>query len=110
MEKVKFNSRMFTAIGMAIAMCGLPVSGIMNHDLGFAPLSQERHMWMTIHNLLGIFFLFFGTWHILINRKALTFHLKRMLSAATCREGIMAAAIVTFVLAIGILHSFLPRY
>jgi len=110
MEEREFNNRVFTSVGMFITLCGLPVSGLMNHYLGFSPLTQGRHMWMTIHNILGIFFVFFGTWHIALNRKSLWNYLKKATSAATCREAITAIVLVSSFVLLGIAHTIVAAH
>ena len=101
----KFNKRAFTSAGMFISIIGLPFSGYMNHLLGFDKLSAERHIWMSVHNILGIFFLFFSTWHIIINWKSLITHLKKTSGIFIGRETVYAVSLVLFVLILAVLHA-----
>jgi len=107
MEDRKFNIRVFTAVGMSISGIGLPVSGLMNHVLGFVPLTLERHLWMSIHWILGFFLTFFALWHVVLNRKPLANYLKKTVLLSSGKEGILAAALVLFILAFGIFHCYL---
>lgn len=102
----KFNVRAFASIGMLISVIGLPFSGLMNHSLGFDELTNQRHLWMSVHNILGIFFIIFSTWHIILNRKALINYLKKASNLLICREFIYAASIILFFLTLAILHTF----
>ncbi|MFO7448137.1 MAG: DUF4405 domain-containing protein [Ignavibacteriaceae bacterium] len=102
----KFNTRAFTAIGMFISGIGLPLSGYMNHVLSLQPLiDQQHHIWMSVHNILAVFFVIFSTWHIILNWKALKNHIKKSSRVMISREFVYAAALVIFFLALSVLHA-----
>jgi hypothetical protein len=101
----KFNKRAFTAVGMFISIIGLPFSGYMNHLLGFDTLSADRHIWMSVHNILGIFFLFFSTWHIILNWKLLKAYLKKASSVIISKETVYAVSLVLFFLLLAVFHA-----
>lgn len=103
--KKKFNKRAFISTGMLISMIGLPFSGYMNHITGFDGMTSERHLWMSVHNVLGIFFTFFSVWHIVINRKAVWGYMKKMSTAVMSREAIYAVSLVGFFLLLFIMHA-----
>jgi hypothetical protein len=106
----KFNKRAFYSIGMFISGIGLPVSGWMNHLLGFAPMSPERHVWMTVHNILGLLFVIFSILHIRLNWKSLTLHIKKAAGIVMSREAIYAVFMVLFLITIAVLHgTFMNR-
>jgi hypothetical protein len=71
MEKKRFNTRAFVAITIALSTLGLPIAGLPLHVLDSAPLTVARHAWMSAHNALGIVFVIFAIWHVVLNRRAL---------------------------------------
>jgi hypothetical protein len=71
-----FKHRAFVSLMMVFSGLTLPVTGIANHVYGFAPLSVERHAWMSAHNALGQLFVVFSIWHVVLNRKALWNHMR----------------------------------
>jgi succinate dehydrogenase/fumarate reductase cytochrome b subunit len=101
----KFNKRAFTSVGMFMSIIGLPFSGYMNHLLGFDTISTERHIWMSVHNILGIFFLFFSTWHIILNWKSLKTYLKKASNIFISKETVYAVSLVLFFLMLAIFHA-----
>lgn len=103
----KFNKRIFVSAGMVISFIGLPASGLMNHYMGFEPMSVERHFWMSVHNVSAIFFTFFAIWHIILNRKPIFNSIKITSGNFMKREAVYAISMVLFFLTIFILHSFL---
>jgi hypothetical protein len=50
---------------------GLPVTGVATHVHRRFLQSVEGHAWMWAHNVLGVLFLVFITWHAVLNRRAL---------------------------------------
>jgi len=101
----KFNKRAFLSVGMFISFIGLPISGYMNHILGFSEISVERHLWMSVHNVLAILFCFFSVWHIIINWKPLKNAAKKMSDLIISREALYAIALVGVFLTLFILHA-----
>jgi Domain of unknown function (DUF4405) len=104
--KKKFNKRAFVSTGMFLTLAGLPFSGLMNHFLGFDLLTAQKHMWMSVHNILGIFFVFFAVWHIVLNWKPLVNSIGKAANVILSREAVYAVTLVLFFLTIAILHAF----
>jgi hypothetical protein len=108
MERKKtFNGRAFVALMIAFSGLGLPVTGIGNHLYGFAPLSVERHAWMSAHNVLGILFVVFSIWHVVLNRRALWKHIRNATSRIPMisREALLAGAVVAVVVFVFVGHA-----
>lgn len=103
-----FKPRAFVAMAMVFSGLGLPVTGIANHICGFAPLSVERHAWMSAHNALGLLFVVFSIWHIVLNRKALWSHLRNAAGRVpmVSREALLAASAVAAIVALFVGHAF----
>jgi len=101
----KFNKRAFLSVGMFISFIGLPISGYMNHILGFSEMFVERHLWMSVHNVLAIFFCFFSIWHIKLNWKPLKNAARKMSDLIISREALYAIALVGVFLTLFILHA-----
>lgn len=101
----KFNKRAFASIGMFISGIGLPISGIMNHYLGFAPMSPERHVWMQVHNILGVLFMVLALMHVKMNWKPLTNYAKKAANILISKEAVYAFSLVAFLLTIAVLHG-----
>lgn len=105
----KFNKRGFVSAGLFLSGIGLPVSGIMNHYLGFEGLTTTRHAWMSVHNVLSIFFVFFCIWHLKLNWKALMGAIKKHSAAFLSREALYAALLVFGFLGLFVMHAFHAR-
>ena len=103
----KFNMRAFAALMLAFSGLGLPITGVMNHIYGFSLLSNARHAWMSAHNVLGLLFVVFAIWHIVLNRQALWRHFAGAVSRfpAVSREALAAAAIVGIALFVFVGHA-----
>ncbi len=103
-----FNHRAFVAMVMAFSGLGLPVTGIVNHLYGFEPPSIERHAWMTAHNALGILFVAFSIWHVVLNRKVLWIHARGTAARlpSVSREAMLAGSTVAVLLALFVGHAF----
>lgn len=104
----KFNARAFAALMIAFSGLGLPVTGVANHFYGSAALSFARHAWMSAHNALGLLFVAFAIWHIVLNRRALWNHLKSAAARVSpvSREALLAGAVVAAVLLLFVGHAF----
>jgi hypothetical protein len=101
----KFNTRAFISTGMLISFIGLPFSGTMNHILGFDGLTIQRHLWMSVHNVLAVFFTIFAVWHVILNRKPVLNALKKVSNIFISKEAAYAATLILFFLSIFILHA-----
>ena len=103
-----FKHRAFVALMLVFSGLTLPVTGIANHVYGFAPLSVERHAWMSAHNALGLLFVVFSIWHVVLNRKALWSHVKNTAAhiPGVSREAMLAGAIIAGTLLLFVGHAF----
>lgn len=104
----RFNLRAFAVLMITFSGLGLPVTGIVNHFYGFAPLSLERHAWMSAHNVLALLFTIFAVWHVVLNRRALWNYLKGLAARMprANREAVVAVAVVAVALLIFVGHAF----
>lgn len=103
-----FKHRAFVAMVMVFSGLALPVTGIVNHFYGFAPLSVERHAWMSAHNAMGLVFVVFSIWHVVLNRRALWSHVRNTVAhvPTVSREAILAISVVAGMLALFVGHAF----
>lgn len=102
-----FKHRAFVAMVMVVSGLALPVTGIVNHVYGFAPLSVERHAWMSAHNALGLLFVVFSVWHVMLNRRALWGHIRTAAAGVSMvsREAVVAGSVVAVTLALFVGHA-----
>jgi len=103
----RFNHRAFVSLTIALAAGGLPVTGIANHVLQLEPMTVARHAWMSAHNSLGVVFVVFVTWHIILNRRALATHLRGLIGRvpAAGRELLWALAVVAVTTGVVVMHA-----
>ncbi len=107
-QRNQFNKRSFVSLMIFFLGAGLPVTGLANHLLQMEPMTPRRHAWMTAHNVLGILFVGFALWHIMLNRRAIMHAIRgeftdlRLLS----REALCAAGLIAAVLVIMVSHAF----
>ena len=103
-----FNARMFVNLMLLLAGLGLPVTGIVNHCLGFASLTPQRHGWMAAHNALGVLFVAFAVGHAWLNRRPLLGQIKAMgASAAALRNEVLLAGLILLLATLFAAHGFL---
>ena len=105
----KFNKRAFVSVGMFLSGIGLPFSGIMNHYLGFDELTVARHAWMSVHNVLGLFFVIFSIMHVSMNWKPLTNAIKKHSSLFLSKEALCAAILILGFTVLFVIHAFHVR-
>ena len=107
-KRRKLNRRAFVALMVCFSGLGLPVTGIANHIYGLSPLTVERHAWMSAHNSLGILFVVFSIWHIVLNRRALWIYVKSAAGRipAVSREAVLAGTVVALALLLFVGHAF----
>ena len=108
MEKTsRFNWRAFVSLAALFSGLGLPITGISNHVHQFEPMNTVRHAWMAAHNSLGLLFVVFALWHVVLNRRALFNHLRGLAACvpAISRETMTALALVAFVLFLFVGHA-----
>lgn len=103
-----FRHRAFVAMVMVFSGLALPVTGLANHLYGFAPPSVGRHAWMSAHNALGLLFVAFSVWHVVLNRKALWNHVRSAAAQVpgVSREAALAGSVVAIMLALFVGHAF----
>lgn len=103
-----FNARAFTALMMTACAVALPVTGYYNHVQGFDGLTVSRHAWMSAHNALGVLFVVFAAWHVLLNRRALWHHVTSTAAAlpGVSRRALVGCALVGVFLFVVISHAF----
>lgn len=103
-----FRQRAFVALVLVLSGLALPVTGIANHFYGFAPASVERHAWMSAHNALGLLFVVFSIWHVVLNRRALWNHVRTtaVRIPAMGGEAMLAVALVVITLLLFVGHAF----
>lgn len=102
------GTRAWIALLSALIGIGLPITGYMNHLLGFESLTHTRRAWMVAHNGLGFAFSVVVIWHILLNRRALTRHLRGLavFTRSAQREAFYAVAVVAVLLFVFVGHAF----
>ncbi len=111
MARKKFNCRSFVAMLTGLSFLGLPVTGLANHVFQFDSMSAERHAWMAAHNILGLVFLVFATWHIILNRRALCQYAGKFSQTfpLLSRETVWAGGVLAGLLFVAVGHAWLLR-
>jgi hypothetical protein len=106
-----FNSRAFVALIAALAGVGLPLTGWANHLLQMEPMTQRRHAWMSAHNGLGVVFVAFTIWHVVLNRAVFLRYVQGLAvrSKRNGREIAWAVAVVAAVLTFAVGHTLHAR-
>ena len=109
--KKRLNVRAFVAIGIGLCGIGLPVTGLVNHFRELSPATVEGHAWHSSHNVLGVLFVIFSIWHIVLNRRPMWDYLRsktsRVLSIS--RELVLAWVVVVSVLLMFVAHEFIAH-
>jgi hypothetical protein len=107
-RKSRFNWRAFVSLAALFSGLGLPITGIPNHVHQFEPMNTVRHAWMAAHNSLGLLFVIFALWHVLLNRRALFNHIRGLAAHVPTinRETMTAFALVAIVLFLFVGHAF----
>lgn len=102
----KLNMRAFVALTIALCCVGLPLTGLFNHAYGLS-LTVARHAWMSAHNALGILFVAFCIWHVLLNRRAFLKYLRGTISRmrGMSREFVLAGSLVGVTMLISVGHA-----
>jgi hypothetical protein len=106
--KKPFNVRAFVALVAATSGLGLPFTGFMNHVHQAEEMTLARHAWMSGHNALGVIFVVFGVWHVVLNRRALLLHVRGLVARATVvsREAVVAVTVVVTLVGLVVSHAF----
>lgn len=105
-RKQKFNMRAFVSISMFVSLAGLPVSGIMNHNLQLELLGQKRHFWMSIHNMSALLFTISALIHIILNWRSLVNYIKRAKTNTIKKEAIFAFILIVVIVGLFSSHVF----
>ena len=108
-ERKPFNKRAFISIALFIAGLALPVSGIMNHNLQFDPLTPERHFWMAVHNMSALLFSIFAVLHVSLNWRALLHYAQRVKGIVISKEALAAIVLVVCLVGVFSSHAFHVR-
>jgi uncharacterized membrane protein YidH (DUF202 family) len=70
-----WNTRSFVATTTLLSGLALPLTGLVDH--GARQVSAENAVgWAFAHTVLGVVFVGFCTWHIVLNRRALLRYLR----------------------------------
>jgi hypothetical protein len=108
-EKKPFNKRAFTSIALLLSGLVLPISGIMNHQLQFEPLTQLRHFWMSVHNMSAALFTLSALTHVSLHWRTLTHYAKKAQTMVLSKEAVLAAVLITTVVGLFASHAFHVR-
>jgi len=109
--KKRLSIRAFVAIGIGLCGIGLPVTGLVNHFREFSPVTVEGHAWHSSHNVLGVLFVLFTIWHVVLNRRPLWNYLRSKTSRvpSISRELALACFIVASALFVFVAHEFIAH-
>lgn len=104
----KLNLRGLVALMLAISGFGLPITGLVNHFYAQLPASVAGHAWMSAHNALGVLFVMFSVWHVVLNQRALLNYIRMTADGLPIlgREALLACAIVILALVVSAGHAF----
>ncbi|PKL38448.1 MAG: hypothetical protein CVV44_11215 [Spirochaetae bacterium HGW-Spirochaetae-1] len=105
--KKVFNRRAFISIALLFSGLLLPVSGLMNHNLQLAHMTQQRHLWMSVHNMSAFLFTIFSIFHIIMHRRVLMQNLVSMKKITLRKEGFAALAVVAIIVGIFSSHALM---
>ena len=105
--KKPFNLRAFVAVAAATAGLGLPFTGYANHLLQMEFMTQRRHAWMSAHNSLGLAFVLFAVWHVVLNQRVFLNYFRGAAShwRNMSREVLWAAGLVIIVVVVAVGHT-----
>ena len=106
-----WDRRAFVVTGAAVSGIALPLTGLLDHLSG-GTSAQAAIGWSIVHTSLGALFVGFCVWHVVLNRRALKRYLRAAMAgsgrpggAAPSREVLAAAALVSSVLAVTVIHA-----
>lgn len=102
-----FNRRAFVALTTAAAGLGLPVTGTAVHLLQEQPATYAHHAWSAAHTVLGLLFVVLGTWHALLNSRALLNYARTWArqTPRPSREAVGAVLVVGIALLVAVGHA-----
>jgi hypothetical protein len=78
----------------------LPVTGVGDHLARHSSGPQADANWVVAHVAIGVLFVLFATWHVMLNRRALLRYLHGRMGALPGREALAALVLVGAVLAL----------
>ena len=106
-SKRGWNQRAFVVLGAALSGLALPITGLADHAARQPVSSDETAGWALVHTSLGIMFVAFCTWHVVLNRRALLRYLrgKATVRRVPTKEVVAALALVGIVLAVTVTHA-----
>jgi hypothetical protein len=100
----KMNPRAFAAIMAGLSGLTLPLTGLALHHHTHHPGAQGYHGLFHAHVFLGVLFVVFSVWHLVLNRRSLIRYFRDAAGASrTSREFRLAAAIVGGILLVSLL-------
>jgi hypothetical protein len=105
--KKSFNLRAFVVVAAGVAGLGLPLTGFANHLLQMDFMTPRRHAWMSAHNSLGVVFVVFTVWHVILNRRVFLNYVRGVASRwrHINREALWATGLVTLIVLIAVGHT-----
>jgi hypothetical protein len=103
----RWNQRGFVALSALLSGLALPITGLADHLAGHSSNAGARAGWSIVHTSLGVMFVFFCTWHAVLNRRPLLKYLraKAVWPALPTREAFAALALVGGVLFLTVTHA-----
>ena len=103
----RWDQRGFVALSALLSGLALPITGLADHLAGHSPATDARVGWSIVHTSLGVMFVFFCTWHAVLNRRALLRYLRARAAwpALPTREALAALGLVGGVLFLTVTHA-----
>lgn len=107
----RWNQRGFVALCALFSGLALPISGFADHLAGPSPAADTRVGWSIVHTSLGVVFVIFCTWHVVLDRRALLKHLRdrALHQALPTRETLTAMTLIGGLLALTVTHAVAGR-
>jgi hypothetical protein len=99
------NKRSFVSCGMFISCLGLPFSGLMNHLFVNSAFTIQKHVWMSVHSVLAVLFIFFAAFHISYNWKSLVKYLESYSVRIFSKELVLASVLIFMLLFAAVFQS-----
>jgi hypothetical protein len=103
-----FNLRGFVILTATVSGLGLPISGLANHLHQMEPITSfSRHVWMSVHTILGVVFMVSTVSHAILNRRILLNYVRgHAVLAGLGREAVAAIVFVAIMLFVAVGHTF----
>ncbi len=104
MNPRSFNYRAFVALIVAITGVAVPLTAVLGHGHH----SESSQALMGLHGALGLVFVIFSIWHVVLNRRALLNYTRSLTGRvpAVSREALAAVAVVVGSLSLWLGHAF----